>query len=93
MNTELQLGTTTGGNGSVSARILDTVASHLGCDPIDLPPLYDVLDPDAVEALVGSLDAAGGVGRLAFTYCDCDIVLTAASSLRCVVSDADCIGC
>ena len=72
---------------SASAHILAAVADHLGCDPVELPPLYDAVDPDAVEALFESLQSGAG-GRLAFSYCDCEVVLTADPRLRCAVRDA-----
>lgn len=32
--------------------VISAVASFKGVDPVDLTPLYDVVDPDALEALV-----------------------------------------
>lgn len=39
----------------VSSTIVRQVAAHEGVDPTDLePPLYDVVDPDALDALLDS---------------------------------------
>jgi len=37
-----------------SGDVLDTVAKAKGVEPLELPPLTDVVDPDALEALVGT---------------------------------------
>lgn len=42
-----------GGRGSVTTRpsgqVIEAVAERENVDPTDLPPLYDVLDPDALD--------------------------------------------
>ncbi|WP_230198702.1 HalOD1 output domain-containing protein [Halopiger djelfimassiliensis] len=47
--------------------IVNRVASLEGTDPTALPPLYDIIDPDALERLVES--AANGDFCVEFTYC------------------------
>ena len=42
---------------SLNESIISTVAAVSGTEPMELPPLYDVLDPDALEALI-ELNAA-----------------------------------
>lgn len=39
---------------SLINRIVMTVAETRGVDPLDLPPLYDAIDPDALERLFTS---------------------------------------
>ncbi|MFD1515494.1 HalOD1 output domain-containing protein [Halomarina rubra] len=34
-----------------SVAVVEAVANAEGCDPLDLPPLYDVVDPDSVDRL------------------------------------------
>lgn len=41
---------------TVSERIISETASIEGVDPTDLPPLYNSVDPDALEQMVESLD-------------------------------------
>jgi hypothetical protein len=56
---------------SLTAEVLAAVAEREGVEPIDLePPLHDVVDPDALEALFA--DAIDGTARedvsVEFTY-------------------------
>lgn len=36
----------------ITNRILNAVAYREGCDVLDLPPLYDAIDPEALEETV-----------------------------------------
>lgn len=47
-------------------RLLAEIADLERCDELDLPPLYDAVDPDALVRLV---DSAAGV-RISFAYDD-----------------------
>ena len=47
-------------------RIVETVANRAGADAMALPPLYDAIDPDALE-LVLARDATEPI-TVAFTY-------------------------
>lgn len=56
---------------SLTAEVLAAVADREGVDPVDLePPLHDVVDPDALEALfTDSVDGAARENVSAeFTY-------------------------
>lgn len=56
---------------SLTAEVLAAVADRKGVDPVDLePPLHDVVDPDALEALFSdSIDGTAGENVSAeFTY-------------------------
>jgi hypothetical protein len=49
---------------SVCGRIVEAVADRSDADPLELPPLYDYVDPDALDAFVrGTAD-----GVVAFRY-------------------------
>lgn len=56
--------------------VVRAVAAIQNNDPIALPTLFEVVDPDALDALVASLE--GATGCVQFTYCgervsiDCD---------------------
>lgn len=48
----------------VSGRVVQTVADRADSDPLELPPLYESVDPDALDAFVrGTAD-----GRVEFRY-------------------------
>lgn len=54
---------------SVSIAVVSAVATHRGTDPTDLPPLYEWIDPDALDALFAPTRRDGDrAGRLEFTY-------------------------
>lgn len=50
-----------------SVAVVEAVAEVRGCDPAELRPLYDVVDPDVLDAL-GAGRRAGDGPRLAFEY-------------------------
>jgi hypothetical protein len=50
--------------GAVTDRIVEEVAAADGRDALELSPLYDVVDPDALERLVGG----AGVSEFSFEY-------------------------
>ncbi|MDS0473853.1 HalOD1 output domain-containing protein [Natrinema sp. 1APR25-10V2] len=60
------------GNGvqqSISVAVVTAVARRRGADPTDLPPLYEWIDPDALDALFSPTRRGGSRdGRLEFTY-------------------------
>lgn len=49
---------------SISVDIIRAVASQTGEDPVELPPLYDYIDPDALESLFTVQQS----GQVEFTY-------------------------
>lgn len=49
----------------VTERILNAVAYREQCDVVDLPPLYEAVDPEALQQVVE--DEA--VAQIQFTYC------------------------
>ncbi len=53
--------------------IVEAVADATGVDPLDLEPLYNVIDQ---EALV-SLFQAGATGEVRFSYHGCAVTVTA----------------
>lgn len=48
----------------VYEQVIYAVANANGVDPTDLDPLYDTIDPDALDSLFGS----GTEGTIAFAY-------------------------
>lgn len=71
------IGSTDGGfDGSVSISIVTAVASRRDVDPTELPPLYEWIDPDALDSLFEPTRSGGPRrGRLEFTYDGHDIVV------------------
>lgn len=60
--------------GTPSAAVVETVAAVEGWEPADVPePLYESVDPDALEAFVESVED----GRLTFTYLGHEVVVDA----------------
>lgn len=58
---------TVSGDTTASEGVLSAVATAERADPIDLtPPLYSVVDPEALDALVRSLN--GEAGWIEFVY-------------------------
>lgn len=61
---------------SISQRVIGAVADERGVDPLELPPLYDAIDPDGLEKLFPyELDGSGTAGRVAFTLAGCEVVV------------------
>lgn len=73
--------------GTASAAVVRAVAEHEGIDPVAVdPPLYDAVDPDALNALLASSGAANGTGiSVSFSYAGHEIHV----SDGCVVTVAD----
>jgi len=60
---------------SVSVAVADLVGDALGRDPIDLPPINNLIDADALEALFrGPTRRPASVrGLVEFHYLDCQV--------------------
>lgn len=54
---------------SISHGVVTAVADAKDVDPVDLRPLHDVIDPDALEALFDETDGSRlRTGHVAFDY-------------------------
>ena len=59
-----------------SERVVEAVAAIEGCDPLLLePPLYQAVDPDALDSLFPDRQQPTGAGRVSFTYLGHDVVV------------------
>lgn len=56
----------TWGESSVSTRVVKAVAEYSETDVFDLPPLYDSIDPDALERIIPSMTQ----GTVSIVYAD-----------------------
>ena len=73
---------------SLSMSIIENVAGHKGTEALMLdPPLYEVLDPDALDALFRGQDGTRRKGKFTFEYCGC--MVTVASDGHVLVEDTD----
>lgn len=65
------------GTEPLSETVVMAVAHAKGRAPTDLPPLHDVIDPDALDALFAdTLDGrTRSGGHLTFEYCNCDVAV------------------
>jgi len=57
---------------SLSEAVVSSVATQKGVREIALPPLFEVLDPDALDAL---FETSGGLaeGQITFEYAGCTV--------------------
>ena len=74
----------------VSQTVVLAVAEATGEDPMELPPLYDTVDPDALNNLFEDrIDGAERLGgNFEFAYAGCDVTVRADGSVN-VVPTAD----
>ena len=56
---------------TVSERVIRAVAETTDTDPATLPPLYESVDPDALNELVDSMSD----GEISFEHADCEITV------------------
>lgn len=64
---------------SLVRTVLRTVAAHTNKQPEELPPLNDVVDPDALAALFGPRPNGSprpGPGRVSFDYAGFRVTVT-----------------
>lgn len=62
---------------TVGEQVVTAVADALDTDPLELPPLYEVIDPDALDHLfeTGFPARRRGPGLVIFTLADCEVVV------------------
>lgn len=64
-------------DGMVSETVIETVAKATGVDPLDLQPLYEVVDPDALDTLFGSSDRSSRSVAIDFSFGGCRVTVRA----------------
>jgi hypothetical protein len=60
-------------NPSPFEQVVLKIAEQKGVEPTELPPLYDTIDPEALDALL----TADAVGHLTFEYLGYEVTVTA----------------
>jgi hypothetical protein len=56
-----------------SHAVVSVVATHLGCSPLDLEPLYLRVDPDALDALVDRRTSDTRTPSVSFAFAGCTV--------------------
>lgn len=65
-------------NRSTSEKVINAVAETTGTDPTRMTPLYDVVDPDALDRLFDPQSRRPGSGvRVVFTFESCEVTVEA----------------
>ncbi len=74
-----------------SYQVVEAVAKKEGVSPAELsPPLFNVVDPDALDALVqADADADSGEVEIAFTYLEYAVRIQNGPTVRISVQDGD----
>ncbi|AFZ72686.1 HalOD1 output domain-containing protein [Natronobacterium gregoryi] len=65
-----------------SEAIVDAVASVTGKDPLEMTPLYEAIDPDALDALFDQRQAGDETHELWFTYDGFDVGVHSDGEIR-----------
>ena len=62
---------------SLSHTVIENVAGHKGTEALMLdPPLYEVLDPDSLDALFAGRDDPSHDVQISFEYCGCTVTVS-----------------
>lgn len=61
-----------------SERLIQAVSQETNTDPLELPRLYDTLDPDALDMVVAGMND----GAVHFRYAECAVTITSAGSVQ-----------
>lgn len=63
----------------VSQRVVRAVAAEIDADPLEMDPLYDVIDPESLNALFEPTKTGPtrSVGTVTFRYADCTVTVHA----------------
>lgn len=71
-------------NQSISLKVIQAVADREGVDPTELSPLYDAIDPEALDSLFKSKDTDG---RVEFHWLGYRIVVYSSGSIRVIEAE------
>lgn len=77
---------------SVSEAVVTAVADAKDTSTVDVtPPLYDVIEPDALEAVVASMTGRSDdrAGRVEFSYSGYDVTVTGDGDVSVTPADPD----
>jgi hypothetical protein len=74
---------------SISRQVIDAVADAKGVDPLDLPPLYDRVDPDALDSFFPADGASAPVASLRFEVAGCEVLVRRRDDVVVVQAESD----
>lgn len=60
---------------AISQQVVEAVADAKGVDPLDLPPLYNTVDPDALDSLFSHAESHSAIAELRFTIEGCEVLI------------------
>lgn len=63
---------------SASEQVIQTIANQSNTDALDLPPLFDTLDPDALDTLVREMNE----GEISFAYAGYNITVNSRGAIE-----------
>ncbi|MDG5761945.1 hypothetical protein QA600_21725 [Natronococcus sp. A-GB1] len=66
--------------------VVSAVADAAGTDPLELPPLSNVINPEALNDLVGA-EKSSGLESISFEYAGYDVVVSGAGDIEVVRSE------
>lgn len=61
---------------TISVAVVTAVANATGQSPLEMDPLWESVDTDALEALLTDTDRTGSSPTVSFTYCGCTVTVT-----------------
>ncbi|OIB57844.1 HalOD1 output domain-containing protein [Natrialba sp. SSL1] len=61
---------------TASLAVIEAVSTATDCDPTELPPLYDTIDPDALDALFSDQTATDVRPEISFTYDQYEVTIS-----------------
>ena len=71
---------------AVSYRVIQQVAAATGTDPLDLDPLYETIDPEALDAVFDT--ATPPEASVTFTLADCEVTVYGSGEISVTPPDA-----
>lgn len=73
---------------SPSVTVVSAIASIRGCSPVQLPPLYDTIDPDSLDQFVSILDSHGSSNvSITFRYNGYRVTVQSSQTVKIVPTD------
>lgn len=62
-------------NESITNVVVDAIADYKDANPVEIPPLYRAIDPDALNSLFGNSPLGGNRfdGRITFELAECEV--------------------
>ncbi|WP_226005518.1 HalOD1 output domain-containing protein [Natrinema salinisoli] len=86
-------GSVDSGTEPVSIAVVTAAATYRNADPTDLPPLYEWVDPDALDALFAPTQRGGSRGgRFEFTYDGLRVAVDCADDVSITIDGSPIVG-